>query len=129
METSPSPSSAHAAPPANPEDQIRHLPEAARAAYRNFRAAGDVAALDPLIFAILENYAPRKSSVPLAEMPGSTLLMADLGFDSLAITEVVFFTEELFTISIANEELIFVRSLDDLRGFIQRKVRDRAVAA
>lgn len=128
METSPSLSSANPAPPANPEDRIRHLPEAAQAAFRKFRAEGDVTTLDPLLFAILENYAPRKSARPLAEVPGTTLLMDDLGFDSLAITEIVFFTEELFEITIANEELIRVRTLDDLRGFIQRKVRDRPSA-
>ena len=125
METSPSLSSANPTPPANPEDRIRRLPEAAQAAFRKFRASGDVDALDPLIFAILENYAPRKPTQPLADVPGTTLLMDTLGFDSLAITEIVFFTEELFDITIANEELIRVRTLDDLRELIQRKVRDR----
>jgi len=54
--------------------------------------------------------------------------MDELGFDSLAITEVVFFTEELFEISIANEEILAVRSLDDLRSFIRRKVSARSVS-
>jgi acyl carrier protein len=60
--------------------------------------------------------------VPLAQQPGGTRLIEDLGFDSLAITEVVFFAEDLFGINITNEEIMQVRTLDDLRGFICRKV-------
>jgi acyl carrier protein len=107
--------------PTNREESIRHLPAAARAAFHQFQAAGDPVMLDPVIFAILGDFMPRASAVPLAELPGATRLIDDLGFDSLAITEVVFFTEDLFSISISNEEIIQVRSLDDLRGFIRRK--------
>lgn len=128
MEPTRSLSSANPAPAANPADRILHLPEAAQAAFRAFRAGGDAAVLDPLIFAILDHYVPRKPARPLSEIPGSTLLMEDLGFDSLAITEVVFFTEELFEITIANEDVITIRSLDDLKDFIRRKVSARAVA-
>ena len=74
------------------------------------------------MLAILEDFIPRRSAIPLAELPGGTRLIDDLGFDSLAITELVFFTEDLFGFSITNEEIISVRTLDDLRGFIRRKV-------
>lgn len=121
--SSPSPSAP--GPFTDPEESIRHLPEPARAAYREFRATGRVETLDPLILAILADFLPRKASRDLRDLPGDTKLMEDLGFDSLAITEVVFFTEELFGISIANEEILQVRTLDDLRGFIQRKVAAR----
>ncbi|MDI1250483.1 MAG: acyl carrier protein [Lacunisphaera sp.] len=122
MKTATALSAAPASAPTSREESIRHLPAAARAAFHQFQAAGDPATLDPVIFAILADFIPRASAVPLAELPGSTRLIDDLGFDSLAITEVVFFTEDLFGISISNEEIIQVRSLDDLRGFIRRKV-------
>jgi acyl carrier protein len=123
----PAPTSAPASTPkvVNPADQeeaLRHLPEEAQDAFRRFRATGDVTVLDPVILAILADFIPRKSARPLADVPGDSLLMDDLGFDSLAITEVVFFTEDLFGISIANEEILQVRTLDDLRGFVHRKV-------
>lgn len=113
--------------PAEQEVKIRHLPAAAQAAYRLFEKNGDVTALDPVIHAILEDFIPKPPAQPFADLPGSTTLMDDLGFDSLAITEVVFFTEDLFSISIANEEIMQVRTLDDLRSFVRKKVSGRTV--
>lgn len=108
------------------EDPIRHFPAETRAAFARFRDTGDVEALDPVILAILHDFIPKKTERPLSTYPGETRLMEDLGFDSLAITEVVFFTEDLFGISIANEEIIQVRTLDDLRRFVRAKVAQRA---
>lgn len=110
-------------PPATDrEESLRHLSPDCRAAFARFQASGDPADLAVVVLAILEDYIPRTPAVPLAQLPGTTRLIDDLGFDSLAITEVVFFTEDLFGITISNEEIIQVRTLADLRGFIQRKV-------
>ncbi len=109
-------------PATDPEDRIKDLPAGARTAFQRFQATRDSATLDPVILAILEDFIPRQPARPLAELPGDTRLIDDLGFDSLAITEVVFFTEDLFGISISNDEIVRVRSLADLRGFIQAKV-------
>jgi acyl carrier protein len=114
-------------PPAlsDQEERLRHLPAGARAAFLRFQAEGDPETLDPVIHAILEDFIPRQPAQPFAGLPGGTRLIEDLGFDSLAITEVVFFTEDLFGITISNEEIIQVRSLDDLRGFVRRKIDTR----
>jgi acyl carrier protein len=113
-------------PAARKKDPAQRLPAEARAALQRFQAGGDPTALDPVIFAILEDYMPRRSAVSLSQLSGDKRLIDDLGFDSLAITEVVFATEELFGISITNEEILQVRTLDDLRGFIRRKVAVRS---
>jgi acyl carrier protein len=112
---------------ANPaiEDKLRHLPGPAREAYRRFQAGADPADLDAVLFAILEDFSSRKPAPALASFPGDTRLMDDLGFDSLALTEIIFFAEDLFGISISNEEILQVRTLDDLRHFIRRKVTAR----
>jgi acyl carrier protein len=114
--------------PASHPESIRHLPAAAHAAYEQFQAGGDPVALGPVVLAILTDFSPRRSAVPLGDLPGDTQLIADLGFDSLAITEVVFTAEDLFGISITNDEIVQVRTLADLLGFIQVKVADRRVA-
>lgn len=120
--------SATSGPTADPEESIRHLSEPARAAFRTFRATGSVDALDPLILGILESFLPRKTARSLADIPGDTRLMDDLGLDSLAITEIVFFTEDIFGIRIENTELLHVRTLDDLRTFIRQKVTARSAS-
>lgn len=125
MDSSTSPRAATPTTPVDQEEALRHLPSAAQAAFHHFTASGDVQSLDPVILAILEDFIPRKADRPLSEYSGDTRLLDDLGFDSLAITEVVFFTEDLLGIRIANEEIIQVRTLDDLRGFVRRKVAER----
>jgi len=104
------------------DDRLKHLPEAARRAFLQFQQDGNPTNLDPVIFAILQDFIPSEPETPLERLPATTQLIADLGFDSLAITEVVFFTEDLFGISISNEEILQVRTLGDLRDFIHRKV-------
>lgn len=123
------PTSAPANATADRDDRLRRLPPEVQEAYHRFQASRDVRDLDPVIYAILLDFIPRKPTQPLSEQPGTVRLMDDLGFDSLAITEIVFFTEELFSISISNEEILSVRTLDDLRQFIYRKVATPPPAA
>ena len=115
-------SAAKSTPTTEQEDRLKHLPAEARAAFQRFQATRSPAELDTVIFAILADFIPSAPATPLAQLPGATRLIDDLGFDSLAITELVFFTEELFNITISNQEIIQVHTLDDLRGFIGRKV-------
>lgn len=125
MQTPSSPPPASAVPVA---EKVRQLPAPAQAALRAFQANRDAAALDPLVFAVLEYYAPRRPDRPMAELPGTSRLIDDFGFDSLSITELVFFFEDLFEIRISNEEIRAVRSLDDLRTFVRAKVTARATS-
>ena len=112
--------------PDSKEDAIRQLPPDIQAAFRKFETDGEAAALDPVILAILDDFIPRQPGRRLAELPGDTRLMKDLKMDSLAIAQVVFFTEDLFGVNITNEEIIQVRTLDDLRSFVRRKVAARS---
>jgi len=122
MEPTPSSGTPSSPPsPTDPVDRIRHFPADVIASFVHYRTTGDAAALDPVIVAILNDFIPTKPEQPLGDLAGSTRLMEDLGFDSLAITEVIFFTEELLGITIANEEILQVRTLDDLRGFVRAK--------
>ncbi|PTY01254.1 acyl carrier protein [Opitutus sp. ER46] len=104
------------------EEKIRHLSPEAQAAFRRFQQQHDLAAIDAVIFGILEEYAPKKAAQAFSTLPPETKLIDDLGFDSLAFTEIVFFTEDLFRISISNDEIMKVATIADLRAFVRHKV-------
>jgi acyl carrier protein len=57
-----------------------------------------------------------------AAWPDDTRLVDDLGFDSLATIETVFFIEDLFQISVSNDEIMTVRTVGDLRRFLKSKL-------
>ena len=109
-------------PEAGQADRIKHWPAEARLSFQKFQTQGDPDGIDPAIHAILADFVPGTHQAALATSTGSTRLQEDLGFDSLAIAELVFFTEDLFGIRIGNEEILHVRTVDDLREFIHRKL-------
>lgn len=55
-------------------------------------------------------------------------LIEDLGFDSLAVAEIVFFFEDLLQISIPTPEVTSLQTVKDLHAFVERKLVSRAQA-
>jgi acyl carrier protein len=113
-----------APPPADPAAETlgRHFPAEARDAYTRFTQTRQPADLDIVILAIVRDHIPsaaQRSGPPPAD---HAALIADLGFDSVAITEMVFFVEDLFHVRISNEEILRVRTVGDLRAFVREKL-------
>jgi acyl carrier protein len=116
MSTSPS-------TPRRAPDPLAKFPDAVRAAYARFRETGDAAALDVVVYAVVRDYVPKTVALPAGDtLPDSARLIADLGFDSLAIGETVFFLEDLFKVRITNAEIMQVRTVGELRAFVRRKL-------
>lgn len=82
-----------------------------------------MAALDVVVLAIVAYHRPNRSMIKDPDnLPDSYQLIADLGYDSLALAEVVFFIEDLYRVSISNEELLGLRTVADLRGYVRTKI-------
>jgi acyl carrier protein len=100
---------------------LARFPADVRDAFAHFLAVGDVDALDTVLFAVVRDFLPRKNPVAPGPLPNNARLIEDLGFDSLAIAEIVFFMEDLFLIKISNAEIQQVGTVGQLRAFVLRK--------
>lgn len=100
----------------------RHFPENVQLAYTRFLETKVPADADVVVLAIMLDHVPDRKRRPETPPPDTAGLIADLGFDSVAITEMVFFLEDLFQVRISNEEILKVRTVGDLRAFVRQKL-------
>jgi acyl carrier protein len=112
-----------AEPDQNPREKLGRLPAAALGSYDEFMKTGSEQALGVLVAEVLKyclaKNLDRTSDVRWVD---DARLVEDLGFDSLATIETVFFFEDLFQISVSNEEIAKVKTLGDLRRFVRGKL-------
>lgn len=100
----------------------RHFPPEIRAAYERFAQSRVPADADTVVLAIMLDHMPDKKRRPATAPADDVALVADLGFDSVAIAEMVFFLEDLFEVRISNDEILRVRTVGDLRAFVRQKL-------
>ena len=106
-----------------PSDPLARFPADAREAHQRFLTSGDAGSLDTVVLAVVRRFQSKA-----AELPDSARLTGDLGLDSLALAEIVFFLEDLYQVSITNEELASITTIGDLRTFIRRKISSTRTA-
>ena len=111
-------------------EHLTGFPPAVVDAYLAYAATADEARLDELVLGVLQFYLAKPPAAPLATMAGATRLIEDLGCDSLTMIDVLFISEALLDIKLADDELKSIRTLDELRAhFRQRMARPDATAA
>lgn len=88
-------------------------------AYHAFHERREPADLDRVVFGLIGFLMPVPAEQPLAQMDDSTRLREDLQIDSITIAEAVFLIEELFDISIRNEDLMKIETIGDLRNHLR----------
>ena len=111
--------------PASPA-QLSRYPSEAREAYERFRATGDAEALRVVVFAAVRDFMPKRNlSGKGIQIREEMLLMEDLGYDSLAVAETVYFFEDLFKVRIQKTELLSLRTVGELRLFVSKKLAEK----
>tara|TARA_B100001123_G_C15272209_1_gene1010752 strand:- start:773 stop:1648 length:876 start_codon:yes stop_codon:yes gene_type:complete len=106
------------------EDSLKRCSEETRFAAFEFRETGRLSLLPPIILGIIERFLEPEIRPKLKEGDGSLKLIDDLGIDSLTMMEIVVLVEETLDLSIDNEELRQLRTLDDVREFLDAKIRN-----
>jgi acyl carrier protein len=106
---------------------LAKFPSAVLDAFERYRATGDTDAVHEVVVAVVQDYAPpaAPSAPPLTD---DTRLIEDLGYDSVAVAELVFFLEDVFDVTISNEEILSVRTLGQLRACVARKLAAKTSA-
>ncbi len=104
------------------QENLTGFPQPVVDAYLAFADTADVTRLDEVVLGVLQFYLAKPPPAPLASMPGSTKLIADLGCDSLTMIDVMFLAENLLDIKLADDELTKVETLDELRAHFRGRM-------
>ncbi len=116
-------------PPEVPQPLSR-FPAEVRDAYLRFASQRDEAALRVVILAAVQDFMPRDEANPrTAPLRADERLVGDLQFDSLAIAETVFFFEDLFRVTIKNDELFALHTVGELCEFVVGRLREHPPVA
>ncbi|MCC6414291.1 MAG: acyl carrier protein [Opitutaceae bacterium] len=97
-----------------PEETVRDCAE--------FKATRNQAAFDRALLGLLHYHLSPKPPRALSTYPGTTPLVAELGLDSITMVELVFIFEDLVQVKLAQEEIVKVVTIDDLRALLHRSL-------
>lgn len=107
-------------------DILKRCPPATYEAARQFRTTGDARHVPGIVLGIIERFTESDLRPKLREPHDGVVLAEDLGLDSLTMMEIVLLVEDVLAITIKNEELRPLRTLGDVRQFIEGKLRDQS---
>jgi acyl carrier protein len=109
--------------PLNPPPQLARFPADVHDAYWHFLDTGDEVAVHTVARAALVDFLPKnKKDLPDRALGNDARLIEDLGYDSLAIAELVFFFEDLFKVTITTKEIRNVSTVGELHTFVTHKL-------
>lgn len=101
---------------------LAKFPAEVREAHERFLSTGSHDALDLVVWAVIRDHQPQHLRKSLDEpISDDSSLMADLGFDSLALAEIVFFFEDLYRVTIAQQDLMSITTVGELRAYLRSK--------
>ena len=88
-----------------------------------FRKTREPEHLPQIIIGVIERFVEPDLRPKLKEAPDDLRLMEDAGIDSLTMMEIVLLVEDVLQMQINNEDLRNLRTIGDIKGFIDCRVR------
>uniref|UniRef100_UPI00404A5309 phosphopantetheine-binding protein n=1 Tax=Cephaloticoccus sp. TaxID=1985742 RepID=UPI00404A5309 len=88
-----------------------------------FQKTGNPEHLPAVVIGVIERFVEPDLRVKLKDADDDLRLIEDLGVDSLTMMEIIILVEEVLSMTINNEELRNLRTVGDVKTFIDCKVR------
>jgi 3-hydroxyacyl-[acyl-carrier-protein] dehydratase len=104
-------------------ESLKRCPESAIEAALEFNETRNPELLPPIILGIIERFVEPDVRPVIREAKDETRLLEDLGIDSLLMVEIVILVEETLSIQIENEELRNLRTLGDIKTYLDAKIK------
>lgn len=104
-------------------ESLKRCPENAIQAAIAFQSSRDAALVPVIVLGIVERFVEPDVRPLIREGDDNIRLVDDLAIDSLLMVEIVILVEETLQIKIENEELRNLRTLGDLKSYLDAKVQ------
>ncbi|MDB6113524.1 MAG: fabZ 1 [Lacunisphaera sp.] len=108
---------------ANLREALKRCSAATYEAAAQFRKTGNTEHLPAIVLGIIERYVEPDLRAKLKDTDDDLRIIEDLGIDSLTMMEIVILVEDVLQMTINNEELRHLRTVGDVKTFIECKVR------
>ena len=91
-----------------------------------FRSEKDVSQIEKIVLGIIDRHLEPEQREILAKSDDSLRMYEDLGMDSLTMLEIVMMIEQTLKVSIDNEELRDLRTLGDVKAYLDAKAKGKS---
>src|SRR6478672_10708953 len=107
----------------NLRESLKRCSAATYEAAAQFRKTGNTEHLPAIVLGIIERYVEPDLRAKLKDADDDLRLIEDLGIDSLTMMEIVILVEDVLQMTINNDELRNLRTVGDVKTFIDCKIR------
>lgn len=104
-------------------EALKRCPEPAIQAAIDFHRSRDPELVPTIVLGILERFVEPEVRPVIREGKDTVRLLDDLGIDSLLMVEIVILVEETLGLTIQNEELRNIRTIGDLKAYLDAKLK------
>lgn len=104
-------------------ESLKRCPEKAIQAAVEFNRTKDQSLVPVIVMGIIERFVEPDLRILLREQNDEARLLEDLGIDSLLMVEIVILVEETLGIQMENEELRNLRTVGDIKAYLDAKLR------
>ena len=105
------------------KDLLKRCPPGTYEAALTFRNSQDIDQVEPIVMGIIDRHLEPDQREILNNSDESLRMYEDLGLDSLTMLEIVMLVEQTLQVSIDNEELKDLRTIGDVKAYLQAKAK------